>query len=219
LGRFRRRLIGLLLPLTIVAVLGAGATLWLEQQAARARLAEAQLEPVLARATAAEGRAARAEASLTAIGQQRQVEAAGTATAVARVAEPQRAVERALGRLFGVFQDPTGRAYDQLSDAFSEAALQAVRAEADHLRGTGRHLGGVSTFSIDASPPNRLDQERVEVHTVERWTYDERDASDQRQRCFVEESDQTYLLVQRGQAWIIDQVTFGASRRSDCPAA
>jgi len=217
--RFRRRLIALLIPLTIVAVLGAAATLWVEQQSARARLAEAQFEPVLARATAAEGRAARAEASLTAIGQQRLAEAAATATAVARVAEPQRAVERALGRLYGVFQDPTGRGYEQLSEVFGEQALQAVRAEADHLRGTGRYLGGVSTFSIDASPPNRIDQERVEIHTLERWTYDELDSNGRRQRCFVEDSDQTYVLRQRGQDWIIDEVRFGGSRRSDCPSA
>jgi CHASE3 domain sensor protein len=62
--RFRRRLIGLLVPLTILAVLGAAAVLWLDQQSARARLAEAQLQPALAKADAAEARAARAEEDL-----------------------------------------------------------------------------------------------------------------------------------------------------------
>src|SRR2546423_11483512 len=101
--RFRRRLISVLVPLTIIAVLGAAATLWLDQQSARARLAEAQLEPALARAQAAEARALRAEASLTAIAEQRLADAAATATAVAKVAEPAQALERALGRPFSGF--------------------------------------------------------------------------------------------------------------------
>jgi hypothetical protein len=215
--RFRRRLIALLLPLTIVALLFAAGTLWLEQQSARARLAEAQLEPVLARATAAEGRAVRAEASLTAIASQRLAEASATATAVSRAADPQRALERALGRLFAAFQEPTGRAYDQLSDAFGPNALPAVRAEADHLRGNGLRLGGDSTFTVESSAPSRIDADRVEVHTIERWTYDERDASDRRQRCFVEDSDQTYVMLHLpNDVWIVDEVRFGASRRSDC---
>ena len=58
--RFRRRLLGLLVPLTIVAVIGAAGVLWLDQQSARARLAEAQLQPALARGDAAEARAVRA---------------------------------------------------------------------------------------------------------------------------------------------------------------
>src|SRR5262245_53994251 len=110
--RFRRRLISVLVPLTIIAVLGAAATLWIDQQSARARLAEAQLEPALARAQAAEARAARAEASLTVIAEQRVAEVAATATAVARVNEPKQALEKALGRLFAAFQDPTSPAYD-----------------------------------------------------------------------------------------------------------
>jgi hypothetical protein len=215
--RFRRRLISLLVPLTIVAVLGAAATLWLDQQSARARLAEAQLEPALARAQVAEQRAVRAEASLTAIAAQRVAEAAATSTAVARVSEPQRALERALGRLFAVFQEPTGRAYEQLTDVFSPAALQVVRGEADFLRGNGRHLGGASTFNVDASPVNRIDQDRAEVRTVERWLYDERDASDRRQRCFVEDSDQNYVLKRQNQDWLVDEVQLGGTKRSECP--
>jgi hypothetical protein len=216
--RFRRRVIALLLPLATVAVLIAAASLWMEQQSARARLAEAQLEPILARATVAEGRAIRAEASLTAIGAQRQAEAAATAAAVARVAEPQRAVERALGRLFGVYQDPTGSGYEQLADVFSPQALSAVRAEADHLRGTARKLGGESTFTVDASAPVRLDADRVEVQTVERWVYDERDGADQQQRCFIEDSDQTYILRRGpGDSWLVDEIQFGGNRRSNCP--
>src|SRR5438270_9776246 len=114
--RFRRRLLALMVPLAVLSVLAAAAVLWLDQQSARARLAEAELAPALARADAAEARAVKAEASLTAIAQQRVVEAAATATIVARVNEPQRALERSLGRLFGVFQEPTGPAYNQLSD-------------------------------------------------------------------------------------------------------
>jgi hypothetical protein len=216
--RFRRQLISLLVPLAIVAVLGAAATLFFDQQIARTRLAEAQLQPVAARAEAAEARAARAEASLTAIAVQRVTEASATSTAVARQSDPQRALERSLGRLFASFQDPTGRAYEQLAEVFSPTALPIVRAEADYLRGSGRHLGGASTFNVDTGPVNRVDQDRAEVRTQERWVYDERDASDNRQRCFVEDSDQNYVLKRQNQDWIVDEIQLlGDSRRSECP--
>ena len=125
--RFRRRLIVVLVPLALFAGLAAATVLWLDQQNARARLAESELQPALDRATAAEARAVRAEASLTAIGVQRVAEAAATATAVSLVNEPQRALERVLGQLFGVFQDPTGDGYDRLSNLFSPTALQTLR--------------------------------------------------------------------------------------------
>jgi type II secretory pathway pseudopilin PulG len=215
--RFIRGLLALLVPLAILGVLGAAAVLWLDQQSARARLAEAQLEPALARADAAEARAVKAEASLTAIAQQRAVEAAATATTVARVAEPQRALERSLGRLFAVFQEPTGAGYAQLPDLFSLPALQTLRPEADYLRSTGRHLGGASTFNVNASPPEQLAQDRAQVHTVEKWLYDERDDTDKRLRCFIEDSDQNYVLLLNGQNWVVDEVQLGATHRSDCP--
>src|SRR5258708_39283667 len=107
MARFRRGLLAVLVPLTIVAVLAAAAVLGMDQQGARARLAEAQLEPALARAEAADARAVRAEAALTAIAVQRVAEVAATATTVARASEPQRALERSLGRLFAVFLEPT----------------------------------------------------------------------------------------------------------------
>jgi hypothetical protein len=214
---FRRRLIALLVPLAIVGVLAAAGVLWVDQQSARARLAESELEPALARAEAAEARAARAEASLTAIAQNRLVEVASTATAVSQASEPQRALERILGRLFGVFQDPVGSGYDQLSDVFAPDALQTMRPEADYLRGTGRHLGGASTFNVDASAPQQIAPDRAQVHTNERWLYDERDDADQRQRCFIEDSDQTYVLVLRGQLWTVDEIQLGDTHRSDCP--
>jgi hypothetical protein len=214
---FRRRLIALLLPLAILAVLAAAGVMWMDQQSARARLAEAELEPALARAEAAEARAARAEASLTAIAQTRVVEAGATATAVSQANEPQRALERVLGRLFDVFQDPTGPGYDQLSDVFAPDALQTVRPEADYLRGSGRHLGGASTFNVDASAPEQLAPDRAQVHTSERWLYDERNDADERQRCFIEDSDQTYVLVLKGQLWTVDEVQLGGSHRADCP--
>ncbi len=176
MARFTRRLLALLLPLAIVAVLGAAAVLWVDQQSARARLAEAELQPALARADAAEARAVRAEASLTAIARQRIADAAATASAVAQASEPQRALERILGRLFAVFQDPAGSGYDQMSDILSPTALPTLRPEADYLRSTGRHLGGASTFNVDASAPQQLSPDRAQVHTSERWVYDERDA-------------------------------------------
>jgi hypothetical protein len=214
---FRRRLLALLVPLTVVAVLAATAIVWLDQQSARARLAEAQLEPALARAEAAEVRAVRAEASLTAIAQQRIAEAGATATVVARVDEPRSALRRNLQRLFGVFQDPVGTGFQKLPEAFSEGALQTLSAEANYLRANGRYLGGASTFTIDASAPEQIAPDRAQVHTVERWLYDERDEADQRFRCFVEDSDQTYVLRLTNQVWIVDEVRLGQTRRSDCP--
>jgi hypothetical protein len=41
--------------------------------------------------------------------------------------------------------------------------------------------------------------------------------ADQRQRCFVENSDQPYILVLNGAAWTIDDVQLGATHRADCP--
>jgi type II secretory pathway pseudopilin PulG len=186
---FRRRLLAVLVPLAVLAVLVAAGVLWADQQSARARLAEAELQPALARADAAEARAARAEASLTTIGQSRQAEAAAT-----------------------------GPGYDQLSQVFSETALQTVRPEADYLRATGRHLGGASTFNVDAAAPQQIDADHAQIHTNERWLYDERDDADTRQRCFVEDSDQTYVMLLKDQAWTVDQVQLGGTRRSDCPA-
>ncbi len=216
--RFRRALLALLVPLAILAVPVAAGTQWLDQQSARARLAEAQLGPAIARADAAEARAVRAEASLTAIANQRVAEAAATATAVAVANEPQRALERALGRLFAAFQDPTGAAFDQLGETFAPAALQVERTEGDFLRANGRHLGGASTFSLDAGPVQRVADDRVQVHTTERWLYDERDESDRRQRCFIEDSDQTYVLrLVAARTWLVDEVQLGATRRSECP--
>jgi hypothetical protein len=215
--RFRRRALAVMVPLAVIAVLAAVAMTWLDQQSARARLAESQLQPALARADAAEARAVRAEASLTAIAQQQLALAAATATAVSRVNEPQRALERILGRLFATFQEPTGTGYDQLSDVLSPPALQTERPEADYLRATGRHLGGASTFNVSASPPDQLAPDRVQIHTTERWLYDERDDTEKRLRCFTEDSDQTYVMRLNGQTWIVDEVQLGGTKRTDCP--
>jgi hypothetical protein len=159
----------------------------------------------------------RAEASLTAIAVQKVAEAGATATVVARVNEPQRALERALARMFAAFQEPTAGGYDTLSDVFSQSALQILRAEGEYLRSTGRHLGGASTFNVDASPTQQVAADRAEVHTSERWLYDERDDADRRQRCFIEDSDQNYVLRLNGQTWLVDEVQLGGTRRADCP--
>ena len=215
--RIRRGLLAILVPLAILAVLAAAGSSWLDQQSARARIAEAQLGPANARADAAEARAARAEASLTAISVQQAASVSATATSVATANVPQRALERALGRLFAAFQDPTGPAFDQLTRVFSPAALAVVRTEADYLRGTGRHLAGGSTFNIDAGPAQQVSADRAQVHTNERWLYDERNDADDRQRCFIEESEQTYILRSTGQDWTIDEIQLGATRRMECP--
>jgi hypothetical protein len=215
--RFRRRLLAVLVPLTTVAVVAAAAILWLDQQSARARLAEAQLVPALARAEVAEARAQRAEASLTAIAVQRVAEAGATATTVARANEPRRALQRVLERLFAVFQDPTGPGYDQLSGLFSPTALQTIRPEADYLRSTGGRLGGASTFSVEISPVSPSAADRAQLHTTEHWLYDERDGADRRVRCFIEDSDQDYVLRLNGQVWVVDELQLGGTRRVDCP--
>jgi hypothetical protein len=213
----RRGLLALFVPLAILALAAAAARMFVDQQSARTRLAESELQTAAPRAEAAEARALRAEASLTAIAVSRQTDAAATATVAAQTNAPQRNLERILGRLFQVFEDPTGAGYDQLSDVFSGEALKTVRPEADYLRGNGLHLGGASTFNVDASAPQQLSPDHAQVHTTERWLYDERDDADERQRCFVEETDQTYELVLRAQQWTVDTIQLGRTSRSDCP--
>ncbi len=215
--RIRRLLLAVLVPLALLSVLVAAGIMWADQQSARARLAEAELAPAIARADAAEARATRAEASLTAIAVQHAADVSATATSVAQGNEPQRALERDLGRLFAVFQDPTGAGYDRLSDIFSPDALQFVRPEADYLRSNGLHLGGASTFTFDVSAPQPVSEDTVHLHSTEHWLYDERDDADQRVRCFVEDSDQTYTLAQRNQTWIVDVIDLAGTHRSDCP--
>jgi hypothetical protein len=146
----------------------------------------------------------------------RVAEAAATATVVARPNEPLRALERNLGRLFAAFQNPVGPAYDDLGKSFSQAALVPLRAEADYLRQTGRHLAGESTFNVDASPPTPLGPDRSSIRTHERWVYDERDDADVRRRCFVEDSDQTYTLVRGSEDWLVEEVQFAGSSRVNC---
>jgi hypothetical protein len=100
------------------------------------------------------------------------------------------------------------------------ARFQMVRPEADYLRGRGLHLGGASTWSLTTSPPEQLAADRTQIHTVERWLYDERDATDQRQRCFIEDSDQTYVLRLNDPtttSWVVDEIQLGGTHRSDCP--
>jgi hypothetical protein len=217
--RFRRGLLRIMVPLAVLALLGLATVLFVDQQSARARLAEAELQPAIDRATTAEARAVRAEASLTAIAVQQIAAAGATATAVSTANEPQRALERILARLFAVYQDPTAPGYDQMSDFFSPDALQIVRGEADFLRVSGTHLSGASTFNVDSSPPQQQAPDRAQVHTNERWLYDERDLADKRVRCILELSDQTYTLVlNSSQAWIVDSIQLGGTQHSGCPS-
>jgi hypothetical protein len=223
--RLRRRLLVVLLPLALLVLLAAATVEFVDQQTARTRLAEAALQPALqraqdaeARAQAAEARAAQAEASLTAIANQQTAQAAATATAVARPYDPERALERDLGRVFAVYQDPLGQGYDQLAQLFGPDALPTMRDEADYLRVNGLHLAGASTFDITPSPPVQIDQDHVQIHTTERWVYDEHDASDRRVRCFIEASDQTYTLQRAQQDWLVAQIQLASTQRSPCPA-
>jgi len=150
---------------------------------------------------------------------------AASAAGTARVAKPVSAQTGTAAKYLIVACDGGGirglvtSLYDRGAnrEVIAPGALQVLRAEADFLRGNSRRLGGASTFNVNASPVNYLDQERAEVHTVERWLYDERDTADARQRCFVEDSDQTYVLKRQGQDWLIDEVRLENSKRGDCP--
>jgi hypothetical protein len=55
------------------------------------------------------------------------------------------------------------------------------------------------------------------MRTHERWTYDERNAADQRARCLVESSEQTYTLQRAGAEWQVADIELGTSSRADCP--
>jgi hypothetical protein len=64
---------------------------------------------------------------------------------------------------------------------------------------------------------SRSAADRAQLHTIELWLYDERDGADRRVRCFIEDSDQDYVLRLNGQVWVVDEIQLGGTRRVDCP--
>jgi hypothetical protein len=167
-----------------------------------------------ARANQAESRAATAEAAVTL---QAQIQSA-TATALAYASSPAAAVDRSLSLLLAADREPSDERLRALSDAFAPPALAVVRPEVEHLLSGGLHLGDDSTYDLQVLGTDYSAPTEAQVHTRERWLYDEVNASDQRARCLVEMSEQTYTLQRTGGVWQIADVDLGSTSRTDCPA-
>ena len=173
---------------------------------------EAALYASETRANQAEARAATAEAVVTVqAGSQ-----AATSTALAYVNSPEAAVDRGLRLVLAVEREPTEQRIRALGDAFAPAALVVLRPEVEHLLSGGLHLGGDSGYEITVAAIARPTPDQAQVRTRERWTYDERNAADERMRCIVESSDQTYTLERAGPEWRVADLDFIASSRAVC---
>jgi hypothetical protein len=180
--------------------------LWAKQR-------DVALQASEARASQAESRAATAEALVTA---QADIESA-TATALAYVNSPAAAVDRSLNLVLATEQDPTDQRLRALTDALGPPALTVIRPEVEHLLSGGLHLGGVSAYDLTVLAVNYPSDAEAQVHTLEHWTYDERSADDQRSRCLIETSDQTYSLQKAGPDWQVTDIELATSSRTDCP--
>jgi hypothetical protein len=165
------------------------------------------------RASEAESRAATAEAIVTAQAEAR----AATTTALAFASSPQASVERSLGLVLATEREPTDQHLRSLSDAFGPAALAVMRPEVEHLLSGGLHLGGDSGYDLTVVAADLPGPDQAQVHTRERWTYDERNADDQRIRCIIENSEQTYVMQKVGPDWQVEDIELGALSRSPCP--
>lgn len=186
--------------LLLVAVI-----VWANQREAASRASEA-------RALQSEARVATAEAVITA---QAQAQSA-TATALAYATSPEAAIDRSLSLLLATERDPSDQRLRALSDAFGPAALAMVRPEVEHLLSGALHLGGRSGYELSVVSTALPTPDEADVHTRERWTYDERNADDSRVRCLVESSDQTYILQRARTEWQVADIRFVASSRTDC---
>jgi hypothetical protein len=174
---------------------------------------EGILQASEARADLAEARAATAEAVVTV---QVQTQAA-TATALAYVNSPEAFVDRSLGLVLAAERQPTEQRLKALNDAFGADALGVLRPEIEHLLSGGLHLGGGSGYELSVASTTPSGADQVQLRTRERWTYDERNGDDQRMRCLIESSEQTYTLQRAGADWQVADIEIGASSRADCP--
>lgn len=204
-SRLARRLLPWLVALGVLALFGA-ATIFLRQQEAGRRAAEA-------RADAAESQLVEAQASLTAL-----VQAVASVTAIAQANQPSAQLERALTLVFQAYKQPTEARLKALGDAFGPAALDVERPEAEHLISGAMHLGGETPFEMTVVSTTPKDNGVAEVRTHEVWTYDELDANNRRTRCVREESDQTYTMHQLPSGmWLVDDIQLvGTPKRTDC---
>jgi hypothetical protein len=196
------------LPIWIALValgLLVGVMLWANQR-------ETVLQAAEVRAGSAEARAATAEAIVTA---QASMEAA-TATARAYANSPQAAVQRSLEVVLAAEREPNDQHLRALNDALGPGALGMVRPEVEHLLSGALHLSGQSGFELDVQDTAFPTDDTALVRTHERWTYDERNGDDQRMRCLVETSDQTYSLQQSGSDWKVNDIELSGSTRTDC---
>jgi hypothetical protein len=192
-----------------IALLAVGAlvavVIWANQR-------ELAFQASEARASQAETRAATAEA---AVALQAQLQAA-TATALAYASSPAAAVDRSLSVALAADREPSDERLRALSDAFAPPALAVIRPEVEHLLSGGLHLGGDSNYDLQVLGTEYPAPQEAQVHTRERWVYDERNASDQRARCLVETSEQTYTLQRAGAEWQVADVDLASSSRADC---
>ena len=174
---------------------------------------ESALQVSEVRASEAESRAATAEAIVTA---QAELQAA-TATARAYAGSPEAAIDRSLSLVLATEREPTDQHLRSLSDAFRPAAMAVLRPEVEHLLSGGLHLGGRSGYDLTVLVTDVPSPDQAQVRTRERWTYDERNASDQRARCLVENSEQTYTLIKAGPDWQVEDIQLGSLSRTPCP--
>lgn len=189
----------------LAVLLLAGMVIWANQR-------EAALRAVEARATQAETRASTAEAIVTA----QALAQAATATALVQASSPAAAVDRSLSVLLAAERDPTEGRLRALTDTFGPPALAVVRPEVEHLLSGGLHLGGDSGYELTILDTTTQAADQAEVRSRERWTYDERTADDQRARCLVETSEQTYSLRRTGTEWQLADMQLSTSTRMDC---
>jgi hypothetical protein len=118
--------------------------------------------------------------------------------------------------LLAAEEEPTAQRLGAVNTAFGPSALSMVRPEIEHLLSGGLHLGGDSSYELVLLGTTYPSPDQAEVRTRERWRYDERTAEDQRARCLVESSEQTYSLHRAGPEWQLVDIALAASTRSDC---
>jgi hypothetical protein len=167
------------------------------------------------RVTEAEARVATLETSLSSLSRLQQA----TATALAYVGSPAAAVDRSLGLVLAAEREPTDQRLRTLNETFGEPALAVVRPEVEHLLSGGLHLGDQSAYTADVVSTEYPETDQAQVRTRERWMYDERTQDDERARCLVETSDQTYTLQRAGPEWRVVDIEVTTASRTDCPGA
>jgi hypothetical protein len=164
------------------------------------------------RVSEAEARVATLETALSSLTQMQRA----TATALAYTGSPAAAVDRSLGLVLAAQREPTDQRLRTLNDTFAPAALVVVRPEVEHLLSGGLHLGDQSTYVLDVVATAYPSPDQAQVRTRERWTYDERTQNNERARCLVETSDQTYTLQRAGPEWRVVDIEVTAASRTDC---